>query len=154
MCNSRWCKDSDYNSPSTQGVIAIHKHQNIPVRLNKAKHLSIVVQGLYTQWKENIVFLVHWITDSDFQLTGSDFLFVFDEVNSSFLSFPPPDISALITWERKREGEKDRRCTLCCSCPIQYFDCRLIGAVYFPWFNQGCLSVCFCVSILLFIRWA
>lgn len=118
----------------------------------KQNHLSIVVQGLYTQWKENIVFLVHWITDSDFQLTGSDFLFVFDEVNSSFLSFPPPDISALITWERKREGEKDRRCTLCCSCPIQYFDCRLIGAVYFPWFNQGCLSVCFCVSILLFIR--
>lgn len=80
-----------------QGFIAIHKHQNIEVRLNEAKHLPIVVQGLYTQWREKLCFCVLNQADSCFQLTGTDFLFVFDEVNPSFLCFPPTGYFSIIT---------------------------------------------------------
>lgn len=44
--------------------------------------------------------------DSCFQLTGTDFLFVFDEVNPSFLCFPPTGYFSIITWDRERKRER------------------------------------------------
>lgn len=81
------------------------KHQNIRVRLNEAKSLNCqLLCKVYShnEWK----ILCFWWIESQivpFNWRAPDFRFVFDEVNPSFLHFPPPDISAFITRERERE---------------------------------------------------